>query len=58
LIDSAVTSFQHSYVVTENGVAKCFGKSQAEQAQNIINYAAHIDAREDLAAAGKKMGLF
>ena len=58
LIDSAVTSFQHSYVVTENGVAKCFGKSQAEQAQNIINYAAHVDAREDLAAAGKKMGLF
>jgi acyl-CoA hydrolase len=58
LIDSAVTSFQHSYVVTENGVARCFGKSQTEQAQNIINYAAHVDAREELSKAGSAMGLF
>ncbi|CAB4704788.1 MAG: 4-hydroxybutyrate CoA-transferase [Actinobacteria bacterium] len=58
MIESAVTSFQHSYVVTENGVAKCFGKSQTEQAQNIINFAAHVDAREELSMAAKSMGLF
>lgn len=58
IIESAVTSFQHSYVVTENGVAKCFGKSQTEQAQNIINFAAHVDARKELSLAAKSMGLF
>jgi acyl-CoA hydrolase len=58
IIESAVTSFQHSYVVTENGVAKCFGKSQTEQAQNIINFAAHVDARKELSIAAKAMGLF
>ena len=57
LVDEAVTSFQHSFVVTENGVARCFGRSQNEQAQNLINFAAHPKARESLSQAGKKMGL-
>jgi acyl-CoA hydrolase len=57
LIDEAVTSFQHSYVVTEHGAARCFGRSQREQAQNIIDHAAHPNARASLAEAGKKMGL-
>ena len=57
LVDEAVTSFQHSFVVTENGVARCFGRSQTEQAQNLINFAAHPKARESLSQAGKKMGL-
>jgi acyl-CoA hydrolase len=57
LIDEAVTSFQHSYVVTEHGAARCFGRSQREQAQNIIDHAAHPSVRASLAEAGKKMGL-
>ena len=57
LIDEAVTSFQHSYVVTEQGIAKCFGKSQSEQAQNLINFAAHPKAKEALTQAAKEMGL-
>lgn len=57
LIDEAVTSFQHSYVVTEQGIAKCFGKSQSEQAQNLINFAAHPKAKESLTQAAKEMGL-
>ena len=57
LIDEAVTSFQHSYVVTENGIARCFGRSQREQAQNLITHAAHPKAKEDLATAAKNMGL-
>jgi acyl-CoA hydrolase len=48
-----VTSFQHSFVVTEQGVAQCFGRSQSEQAWNLINHAAHPDAREWLTEAAK-----
>lgn len=43
-----VTSFQHSFVVTEQGVAECFGRSMLEQATNLIEHAAHPDARESL----------
>ena len=43
-----VTSFQHSFVVTEQGVAECFGRSTLEQATNLIEQAAHPDARESL----------
>lgn len=57
LIDGAVTSFQHSHVVTENGIARCFGMSEREQAANLIQYAAHPDARAMLTSAAQKMGL-
>ncbi|MEI6649180.1 MAG: acetyl-CoA hydrolase/transferase C-terminal domain-containing protein, partial [Actinomycetes bacterium] len=56
-ITEAVTSFQHSYVVTENGVAPCFGRSEFEQAANLIEKAAHPNAREELWDAAFKMGL-
>ena len=52
-----VTSFQHSYVVTEQGVADCFGHSQAEQARNIIGQAAHPSVRDELTEAAREMGL-
>ena len=57
MIDEGVTSFQHSYVVTEHGIARCFGRTEREQAQNIINHAAHPSARKELAEAGVKMGI-
>jgi acyl-CoA hydrolase len=57
LIDGAVTSFQHSHVVTENGIARCFGMSEREQAENIIEFAAHPDARAELTTAARAMGL-
>ena len=57
LIDGAVTSFQHSHVVTENGIARCFGMSEREQAENLIEFAAHPDARVDLTKAAREMGL-
>ena len=57
LIKDAVTSFQHSYVVTEQGLAACFGHSQAEQARNLIDYAAHPEARDELRDAAGQMGL-
>lgn len=52
-----VTSFQHSHVATENGVADCFGHSQNEQAQNLIERAAHPTAREELRAKAREFGL-
>lgn len=52
-----ITSFQHSYVVTENGSALCAGASQREQALNLINHAAHPNAREDLVKSAVEMGL-
>jgi acyl-CoA hydrolase len=52
-LDTHVTSFQHSYVVTEQGVAACFGRTADEQANNIISYAAHPDARDYLRSSNK-----
>ena len=43
-----VTSFQHSAVITEQGCAHIFGRSERAQAQLIIEHAAHPDAREQL----------
>ena len=57
LITEGVTSFQHSHVVTEQGVAQCFGHSEIEQARNLIEIAAHPDARSGLRTAASKMGL-
>jgi acyl-CoA hydrolase len=57
IITEPVTSFQHTAVATENGIADIFGRSQSEQARNIIEQAAHPDAREWLRAEGQKMGV-
>jgi acyl-CoA hydrolase len=48
LVDEPVTSFQMSAVVTEQGVAEVFGQDQHSQARNLIEEAAHPDAREEL----------
>jgi acyl-CoA hydrolase len=52
-----VTSFQHSAVVTEQGIAHIFGRSQRAQARLIIERAAHPDAREELYAQAAALGL-
>jgi acyl-CoA hydrolase len=56
-LQANVTHFQHSYVVTEQGVAACFGHSQTDQAVNIINNAAHPSVREELTAKAAEYGL-
>ncbi len=58
VLEEPVTSFQHSAVATENGIADIFGRSQAVQARNIIKYAAHESVRDDLTKAAVDMGLF
>lgn len=56
-LTTPVTSFQHSYVATEQGIAPCFGHDQSEQARNIIKFAAHPSAREGLTAEAKRLKL-
>ena len=52
-----ITSFQHSFVVTEQGAAACFGRTQSEQALNLITHAAHPNAKEELIAAASELKL-
>jgi len=56
-LDEPVTSFQHSYVVTEQGVAPVVGLSERDQARSLIEHAAHPDARDALWEAAAAQGL-
>jgi len=47
-LSDPVTSFQHSAVITEQGCAHVFGRSERAQARLIIDQAAHPDARDEL----------
>src|SRR3569833_1465940 len=51
-----VTSFQHSFFVSEHGVAAIWGHDAGEQARQIVENVAHPDAREDLRVAGHDLG--
>ncbi|HUW78840.1 MAG TPA: acetyl-CoA hydrolase/transferase C-terminal domain-containing protein [Candidatus Nanopelagicaceae bacterium] len=57
VLDSPVTSFQQSAIVTEQGVAQLWGLDQREQARELIEQTAHPDAREELRFAALRMGL-
>ncbi|WP_238012306.1 acetyl-CoA hydrolase/transferase C-terminal domain-containing protein [Dactylosporangium sp. AC04546] len=57
LLTGPVTSFQHSYIVTEQGTARIWGRDSVEQAQEILGHAAHPDARPGLRDAGRGLGL-
>lgn len=56
-LTEATTSMQMSHVVTEQGVADIFGTTQSQQAANLIQYAAHPDARDQLWEEGRELGL-
>ena len=57
MLTGPVTSFQHSYIVTEQGAAAIWGHDQVTQAQNIVDNAAHPSVRDELRDAGRKLGL-
>jgi acyl-CoA hydrolase len=57
LLDEPVTSLQHTGVVTENGLAEIWGRSQDEQARNLIEQAAHPSVREELREEAVALGL-
>lgn len=54
---SPVTSFQHSAIVTEQGCAHIFGRSQRAQARLIMDQAAHPAARPYLHEEAGKLRL-
>ena len=56
-LDGPSTSFQHSYVVTEHGIAAIWGGSQREQACQLIDNAAAPGVRAELWDAAHAMGL-
>jgi len=51
-----VTSFQHSFIVSEHGTATIWGNDASEQARQIVDHVAHPDVREDLRARGRELG--
>ncbi|MFB4320587.1 acetyl-CoA hydrolase/transferase family protein [Actinomadura sp. 21ATH] len=51
-----VTSFQHSYIVSEQGTATVWGNDAAAQAQQIVDHVAHPDARDGLRREGRLLG--
>lgn len=57
LLDEPVTSFQHSCVVTENGIAELIGHDDDSQARNLIEQAAHPSVREELWEEAHHLGL-
>jgi acyl-CoA hydrolase len=57
VLTGPVTSFQHSWIVTEQGAAAVWGHDADDQARHIIDHAAHPLAREGLRAQAGRLGL-
>ncbi len=51
-----VTSFQHSFIVSEQGTAAIWGHDASEQAEQIISRVAHPRVRGELREAGRALG--
>ncbi len=57
-IEGPVTSFQHSAIVTEQGLAVVFGNGEVEQTRQIIDRCAHPDARAELWEVARWLGRY
>ena len=51
-----VTSFQHSFIVSDEGTAAVWGHDASAQARQIITEVAHPSVRDELRAAGRELG--
>jgi acyl-CoA hydrolase len=51
-----VTSFQHSFIVSDQGTASIWGHDSSAQAEQIITEVAHPSVREELRDAGRGLG--
>ena len=56
-LDGPVTSFQHSFIVSEPGTAVIWGHDASGQAEQIISRVAHPRVRDELRQAGRDLGL-
>jgi acyl-CoA hydrolase len=57
MVDEPVTSFQHTAVVSEQGVAEMFGHDERTQAAALIDRVAHPRVREELREEAVALGL-
>ena len=57
VLGTPVTSFQHGFVVSEQGAAAVWGSPQDDQARLIVDRVAHPSVREELREAGRGLGL-
>jgi acyl-CoA hydrolase len=51
-----VTSFQHSFIVSDQGTAAIWGHDASAQAGQIITQVAHPSVRDELQEAGRELG--
>jgi acyl-CoA hydrolase len=51
-----VTSFQHSFIVSDQGTAAIWGHDASAQAGQIITQVAHPSVRDELREAGRELG--
>ncbi|TVZ01051.1 4-hydroxybutyrate CoA-transferase [Trebonia kvetii] len=56
-LDGPVTSFQHSYIVSEQGAADIWGHDEPGQGEQIIEHVAHPSVREQLRESAHALGL-
>ncbi len=56
-LSGPVTSFQHSTLITDQGCAEIFGRSQRVQARLIIGNIAHPSVRASLWESAERLGL-
>ncbi len=57
ILNNPVTSFQHSVIVSDQGCAEIFGRSQRDQARLIVERVADPRARAELLEAAGTVGL-
>ena len=55
-VTGPVTSFQHSFIVSDQGTAAIWGHDASEQAEQIIAQVAHPRVRDELREAGRALG--
>ena len=57
ILNNPVTSFQHSAIVSDQGCAEIFGRSEQAQARLIIERVADPRARDELLESAATLGL-
>lgn len=57
VVEQPITSFQASAIITEQGVAEIGGRTDVEQARQLIAHAAHPSVREELSHRAAELGL-
>jgi acyl-CoA hydrolase len=55
-LSGPATSFQHSFIVSDQGTAAIWGRDACAQAAQMVAHVAHPSAREELRAAGGQLG--